>query len=311
MTVRFALCVCLLVACDKKPADLPKAGAKPAAEAPAADPACAAKVKDLEPWLAKLQLETKSHEIDFGPKLQVIDREPLPVPTHVDAVEIRKTSIAAWDIGEHDHASTKLPEHATAKQLAEFLTTMHATKASADAFEPASDDLLRVDVDREAAWGDVAHVIDAATAAGYKNVVLAFTATSKLASPPGVDDTTRTEAAAKAASDQLEALGTRCKPLGSVGLHHHRSQVAAEDAAAFAKETAAAVLACSCAADPGELRKLAWIDARWHQAMPRTGVVLELDANAATTISLPPKTLWSDAYSKLLAASGPVKLAAK
>jgi hypothetical protein len=311
MTLRFAYGLCLLVACGKaKPADN-KAADKAVSEPLAADPACAAKVKALEPWLAKLQLETKSHEIDFGPKLLVVDREPMPVPTHVDAVEIRKASISAWDIGEHDHASTRLPEHATPKQLAEFFTTMHATKAAADAFEPASDDLLRIDIDRDAAWADVAHVIDAATAAGYHDAVLAFTATSKLTPPPGVDDTTKTEAAAKAASDQLEALGKRCKPLGSVGMRHSRTKVATDDAAALAKETAVAVLACNCVADPDELRKLAWIDARWHQAVPRVGVVLPLDAGATTTIALPAKTAWSEAHAKLLDATGPVKLAAK
>jgi hypothetical protein len=71
------------------------------------------------------------------------------------------------------------------------------------------------------------------------------------------------------------------------------------------------VLACNCAADPDELRKLAWIDARWHQAVPRVGVVLQLDPAATTTITLPPKTPWSEASAKLLAAAGSVKLAAK
>ena len=91
MTVRIAYLACLLVACGKaKPAD--KVAAK-AGTAAIADAACAAKVKDLEPWLAKLDLEKKSYEIDMGPKLLLLDREPAPVPTHIDAVEIRKTSI--------------------------------------------------------------------------------------------------------------------------------------------------------------------------------------------------------------------------
>jgi hypothetical protein len=311
MTLRIACVACLLVGCGKaKPADNQVADKAVVEKHVSADPACAAKVKDLEPWLAKLQLETKSHEIDFGPKLLVIDREPQPVAQHVDAVEIRKASIRAWDIGEHDHASSNLPEHATPKQLADFMMKTHDAKASADAFEPASDDLLRIDIDRDAAWADVTHVIDAATTAGYQHAVLAFTATSKLAPPAGVDDTTKTDAAAKAASDQLEALGSRCKPLGSVGLRHHRSQVAAEDAAALAKESAAAVLECSCAVDPDELRKLAWIDARWHQAVPRVGVTLDL-TGATTTLALPAKTPWSEAYAQVLAATGPIKLAAK
>jgi len=306
MTPRFAYALCLLVACGKaQPAD--KVADKPAV----ADAACTAKVKDLEPWLAKLDLEKMSNEIDMGPKLLLLDRAPSPVPTHIDAVEIRKDSIYAWDISEHDHASSKLEEHATPKQLAAFLTTMHDKKATADEFYPAPDDLLRVEVDRDAAWSDVAHVIDAATAAGYKRVVFPFTATSKLSPPPGVDDKTRSADAAQAASDQLDALHKRCKLLGNVAYAHERKSVPAEDAAALAKETAAAVLACNCAADPDELRKLTWIDARWHQAVPRVGVELQLDAAAATTVALPAKTAWSDAYAKILDATGPVKLAAK
>lgn len=308
MTVRIAYLACLLVGCGKaKPADkqvADKAGAH------AADPACAAKVKDLEPWLAKLRLETTSHEIDFGPKLQLVDRDPMPVPTHVDAVEIGKASIRGWDISQHDHASNDIPEHATPKQLAEFLAKIHGQKASADEFEPASDDLLRIDVDREASWGDVTHVIDAATAAGYHSAVFAFTATSKLAPPPGVDDTTKTVAAAEAASDQLQALDKRCKPLRRAS-SYHRSKIATEDAAAYAKDIAAELLECNCAVDPGELRKLAWIDSRWHQAVPRVGVVVALDGSATTTITLPAKTPWSEAHAKLLEATGPVKLAAK
>ena len=312
MNLRIAYVACVLAACDKKPAP-PTSGdhANPADTAVVASPACAAKVKDLEPWLAKLELETKSHELDFGYTLQVIDREPMPVEKHVDAVEIKKTSIGAWDISEGNHVDSKLPAHATPKQLAEFLTKMHDQKAPADAFEPAPDDLLRVDVDREAPWADVTHVIDAATTAGYQRVVFAFTATPKLAPPPGVDDTTKTADAAKAAGDKLEALGTSCKPLGRVPLHHHRNLAAAEDAAAYAKETAAALLECGCAPDPDELRKLVWIDARWHQAVPRVGVVLQLDGAATTTIALPAKTPWSEAHAKLLEATGPVKLAAK
>lgn len=314
MTPRLVYVACMLVACGKsQPADPPSAINPSAAAKPArpADAACVAKVKDLEPWLAKLDVEKKSYEVDMGPKLQLIDREPVPVPTHVDAVEIRAKSIAAWDIGEHDHASTRLAEHATPKQLSEFLTQMHDQKASADAFEPASDDLLRIDVDRDAPWGDVARVLDAATRAGYKRATFAFTATSKLVAPPGVDDKTQTAAAAKAASDQLEALGTRCKQLGDVPLHHTRNPEPASDASALAKETASAVLACNCAADPDELRRLAWVDARWHQAVPRVGVELALDPAATTTIALPAKTPWSEAHAKLLSATGPVKLAAK
>jgi hypothetical protein len=307
-----ACLLCLAVACDKKPADAPKEldPAKPATGV-SASPSCGAKLEALEPWLAKLDIETKSHEIDFGPKLQVIDREPMPVEQRVDAVEIRKSSIRAWDINQHDHAETSLPENATPKQLADFLTKMHDQKASDAEFLPASDDLVRVDVDREAKWGDVTHVIDAATKAGYHRAVFAFTATSKLTPPAGIDDATKTEAAAKTASDRLETLGTNCKPLGRLTLRHHPSTNDLEDAAAIARETTAALRACNCAADPDELRKLKWIDARWHQAVARVGVEIQLDAAAPTTIVLSAKTAWSEAHAALLKATGPVKLAAK
>jgi hypothetical protein len=310
MNRRLAYAVCLIVACDKKATDPSKHETEVSDTVVAASPACTAKVKELEPWLAKLAVETKSHEVDFGYKLQVIDREPMPVEKHVDDVEMTKTSIGAWDVSQGNHVDSKLPDHATQAQLTGFLTRMHDQKATADVFEPESDDLLRVDVDRETPWGDVTHVIDAATKAGYQRVVFAFTATSKLARPPGVEDTTKSADAEQAASDQLEALGKTCKPLHRVSMPHHHGQVVA-DAAAYAKETAAALLACGCVPDPDELRKLAWIDARWHQAVPRVGVVLELAGTAATTITQPAKTPWSEAYAQVLAATGPIKLAAK
>src|SRR3569833_889540 len=177
MTPRLVYVACMLVACGKsQPADPPSAINPSAAAKPArpADAARGAKVMDPEPWLAKLDVEKKSYEVDMGPKLQLIDREPVPVPTHVDAVEIRAKSIAVWDFGEHDHASTRLAEHATPKQLSEFLTQMHDQKASADAFEPASDDLLRIDVDRDASWGDVAHVLVVVSCVGFLCVLFAF-----------------------------------------------------------------------------------------------------------------------------------------
>ena len=304
---RAALLLALAVGCDKKPAPAPTATAAPAANA-----ACTSKLEGFEPWLAKLEVENRSHELDFGYKLQVIDREPMPVPTHIDSVEITKTRISVFDVSEHDHAAGSLGEHPTQKAIAERLAKIHDMKAGPDEFEPAPDDLLRIDVDQAAAWGDVASVIDGATKAGYAHVVFGFTATSKLAQPPGVDATTDTDKAASDASDKLDALHKQCKAYERAAMHSPARDLSpTADAEKHAKEIVAALGTCNCTPDPDELRKFAWIDAHWHQARPRVGVTLPLDAAATTTIELPTKTPWSEAHAKLLAATGPVKLAAK
>jgi len=299
--------VLAVASCDKKLAS----GSAPAAT-PAADAACTAKVQAFEPWFAKLKVETRSFELDFGYKLQVIDREPMPVSSHIDAVEIRKAGIAVFDVSEHDHANNGLGDHPTDKAIADRLVTIRAMKAGPDEFEPAPDDLLRIDVDPEATWGDVVHVIDAATKAGYARALIPFTATTKLAQPPGVEPTTNTIQAATAASDKLDALGKQCKAYERAVMHMPARDLSpADDAARYAKQVAGALIECNCSPDPDELRKLMWMDAHWHQARPRVGVTLPLDAAAATTIALPAKTPWSEAHAQLLAATGPVKLAAK
>jgi hypothetical protein len=292
-----------LVACNKT-----SAGEQPAASAVEKDPACTAKAKALEPWLAALELERQSYELG---ELPVIDRAPAPVPHEVDWVDVHKFGIYAWDVGEHDHALSKLGNHATQAQLVDYLTKMKAQPAGPDELHPAPDDLLRVQVDGDATWGDVVRVVDAATKAGYAHAVFPFEATSKLEQPPGVDAHTMTEAAAKEASDKLAALKKTCKPLDSVAWRHKPDfKDAAADAAALAKETVAALVECNCAANPDELRALMWKDARWHHARPRVGITLAL-GDAGTTIALPAKTPWPDALGKLVDAAPAVKLAAK
>jgi len=309
-----------VAACDKKPTPAPAAAAAKMVEPPApaaaaaADPACAAKVKQLEPWLAQLDLEARSHEIDFGYTLQPIDRAPMPVTHHVDNVAITRTSIAAFDVSEHDHARNELGDHPAQKALDDRLVKIHDMKAGADEIDPAPDDLIRIDVDQRAAWGDVARALDAATKAGYHNAVFAFTAKSTLAQPPGVDATTTSETAAREASDKLDALQNTCKPWSRAALHAPARNVPpADDAANHAKAIAAALVECNCAADPDEIRRLSWIDGHWHQALVRVGVTLPLDPAATTTIALPAKTPWSEAHAKIVeaGAQGAVKLAAK
>ena len=294
--------------CDKKPA--PEAA--PATAAKTANAACTAKLKDLEPWFAKLEVENRSHELDFGYVLQVIDREPMPVPTHIDSVEITKNRISVFDVSEHDHAAGSLGEHPTQKAIADRLAKIHDMKAGPDELEPAPDDLLRIDVDHAAMWGDVASVIDAATKAGYAHVVFGFTATSKLVQPLGVETTTDTDKAASDASDRLDVLRKQCKAYDRARMHSPARDLSpTADAEKLAKEVVDALGTCNCTPDPDELRKVAWIDAHWHQARPRVGVTLPLDATATTTIALPAKTPWSEAHAKLLEATGAVKLAVK
>ncbi|MFT3695084.1 MAG: hypothetical protein QM831_18245 [Kofleriaceae bacterium] len=277
-----------LVACgDKKAPDHDNAPAKPANDA------CGKKLDGFEPWFASLEAEKRSYEIDFGYTLQSIDREPAPVPKHSDAVEITATKTSVFDVSEHNHAEVK------DGPITERLVAIHGMKASADEFQPAPDDLLRIDVDQQAPWSAVSTVIDAAAKAGYKQVVFAFTAKSKLVPPPGVDDTTKTEQAAREATDKLDALAKQCKKYEHAMMHMQDPKLsAADDAAKHAKEVAASFVECKCVPDPDEVKKQLWIDARWHQARPRVGVTID---PATVKIDLPPKTPWSEAHVKILA----------
>src|SRR5262245_58968778 len=163
--MRIVLVVCTLVACKGDKQSQPKQ--QPEAKPFAPDPACAAKAKALEPWLAQLQIESASHEIDFGSKLQVIDREPAPISHHIDYMVITANKIEAFDISQHDFAQSTLPEHATAKQLSDRLVKIRGQAAGPDERDAAPDDHLRIDVDVAASWGDVARAVEAATKAGY------------------------------------------------------------------------------------------------------------------------------------------------
>lgn len=265
---------------------------------------CEAQVKGLAPWLASLELERRSQEIDFGYKLQVIARDPMPVTTHVDNVEITADRTRVFDISEHDHATSH------PGTVAERLAAIRAMKAGPDEFEPSPDDLLRIDVDQQAPWSAVVEVVDAATKAGYARVVFGFTATPTVARPAAMPASVATEQAAREASDKLEAVQNQCKAYARAAMHvPARGLSPAEDAAAHGKQLVAALLECKCTPDPEELRRLMWLDTRWHQAKPRVGVTIALDA-AAPSIALPATTPWSEAHAKILAATGPVKLIA-
>ncbi|HSD85983.1 MAG TPA: hypothetical protein VLB44_00655 [Kofleriaceae bacterium] len=317
MNTKTLLAVCILVACgkgDKKQDDGKGSAAAPAVPGDAAaaatpDPACAAKVKDFEGWLTSLELERSSYEIDFGYRLQVIGRAPSPVEQKIDAVEITPSSIEAFDASESNHAESKLGKNPAQKALLERLTTIHGMANDAP-------DRVRIDVDEKAPWGDVARVADAAQKAGYKEAVLAFTATSKLTPPAGVEAWTSKQEEVDAASKRIEEMQKQCKAWDSAILTHVPKPSREDNAKANASEIAAALVKCNCAVDLDEVRTQMFKEARWHQAVPRVGVLVQL-ADGGTTINQPAKTLWSDAHKKLLdaAAEGApppaIKLAAK
>jgi hypothetical protein len=293
--MKLLLAVCL-AACGNKAADAPKSDKPSHADV---DPACSAKVKALEPWLAALELEKKSYEI--GTLLPVLDRSPMPVPRESDAIEVRKGAIYAWDISEHDHASSKLEDNPTQAQLVAFLTKTRAKLAVGDEYDPAPDDVVRIDVMSDANWGDVVRVIDAATKAGYARAVFPFGATSKVAQPPGVEAQTMTEDAAQKVRDKLDVLQKQCQPWRVVaGNHKPNKKDPVADAAAYAKEVSAALTECNCAANPDEVRALTWADIRWHQASPRVGITIALGGNPTQKVSVPAKTLWPEAAAKLV-----------
>ena len=262
---------------------------------PATDPACAAKAKELEPWIAQLNAEERSHEVDFGYKLVVIDRGAADVEQQIDNVFITPTQIEAFDETEANRADTKLGKNPAQKAVIERFATIKGM---------GQGERLRVDVDEAATWGDVARAIDAAVAAGYKEALFAFTAKSKLEPPPGVEPYTTTTEAFDQAAARLEELGKTCKGLGPYTTE--------------AARVTEVLVECNCAADPEEVRALVWKRSRWHQARPRVGVVVALGGDTAPApIEQPKATPWSEAHAKLvaLAAEGAappsVKLVAK
>jgi hypothetical protein len=241
----------------------------------ATDPACASKAKELEPWLAQLNLEERTFEVDFVYELVVIGRGPAGVEQQIDNVFITPTRIEAFDETEANRAETKLGERPAQQAVVQRLA---AIKAMGQGVR------LRVDVDQAATWGDVARAVEAAAAAGYEEALFAFTATSKLEPPPGVEPYTTTMEAFDEAGARLEALGATCKGLGKYS----------SDAAGVSE----ALVGCHCAADPDEVRALLWKRSRWHQARPRVGVVVAL--GEGTVVEQPKATPWSEAHTRLL-----------
>lgn len=267
--------------------------------------ACMQKVEQLAPWLEAFELEISSHETDFGSKLHVIDRAAQPVEQYVDNVTIKSKTIQIWDASESNRVGNEVEPKDLAARLAA------TRKNTADGLEEGPDDLLRIDVDAGATWEPVVRVVEAATAAGYPRVLFAFTATSKLEQPAGVEPRTTTREAVDAARKRLEELRQQCRPWASAVLNHKSAPTPIENAKRVAKETVTALAQCNCAADPDEVRAQLWKQGRWHQAVPRVGIELPL-ANPAETIAQPKATPWSEAAAKLVAADGKaVKLVAK
>jgi hypothetical protein len=319
MKIAQVVCALLFVACGKsenkreepvaKPNELAGSATTAGSAAGAPDPQCAAKVKDLEPWLISLQLESSSYEIDFGYKLQKIDRAPSPVEQQIDNVMITEKRIDAFDATESNHAESKLGEKPAQKDVAERLALIHGMTNDAP-------DQLRIDVDEKAPWSDVVRVVDAATKAGYTEAVFAFTGTSKLAVPAGVDEWTKKSEDVDAASKKLEEMRKQCKEWGSALFSHVPKSTRIENATSTAKEIAAAIEKCGCVVNVDDVRAQMFKETRWHQAVPRVGVLVKLGAGG-TAVTAPAKTAWSEAHAKLLEAAAvgapapTVKLAAK
>jgi hypothetical protein len=279
------------------------AGSAGSAEAaPATSPACAAKVKELEPWLAQLGIETASHEIEMGGTLPTIDRAAVPLSRVSDWLLIG-SSLSAYDATVRSVAGTDKPLARTAKAITDRLTQMHSTPTPSEERGAAPTDQLRINVDEKTPWKDVVLVVDAAAKAGYTEALFAFGAKSKMTAPAGAEATTTSADAASQASKALEALREKCKAWDRAVLRHTFNPDRAENAKAVARETAAALAECNCAADVDEVKKLTWQSERWHQARLRTRVVVKLAGEGATTIALPAKTPWSAAHAKLVEAA--------
>jgi hypothetical protein len=117
----------------------------------------------------------------------------------------------------------------------------------------------------------------------------------------------------EAADHRPPALGKKCEPLRralqNVGLDSLKA-TKLETAKARGKNTALAIAKCNCAVKPEEIKAAIWATERWHQAHTRTSLEFKLAANG-TAIEEAPATPWSTAHTKLLAASGAIKLVAR
>lgn len=295
---RTLIALALLAACGKsEPKSDPPKTTDDAAE-------CAAKVKELAPWLEKLEIEQASHEIDFGYTLQVIDRAPVPLPRKIDVMIVQEKKLDGYDLRGTEHERLDFGGDLPAPEVVEAtLAAMFATKPDPTDKSLPPPDLLRIDVAPLAHWSDVVHVVDAAAKAGYARVLFAFTATSKLEPPLGVaSKITDADEISRAGKRMEEMRDTQCTPWDRAVMRHEWNPDRAANARAIAKETADAIAACNCAADPNEVRVLKWIDSHWHQATIRTSVIVSLVGTSAVEVTNGDWTAWAKAHENLLVA---------
>ena len=268
----------VLVACksDKPAGGRVEEKTKPV-EAKATDPACAAKAKELEQWLTQLQDETSSYEINFGWKPVVIDRAPAKVTQQADYLVITPKTVSAYDHSESNHVDNNIGPNADEKKVKERLTTTFGMKGAKD-----GDDILRIDVDEATPWSEVQKLVDGATQVGYKKVVFAFEATSKVAQPAGVPAKIEDSAMTDEAGKRLDEFRKLCSGWGY-----------------SASSMATALVACNCKVDPDEVRAVMWKKEKWHQAHSRVGVEVPI-ANDGDAIALAGTTPWSEAHKQFL-----------
>ena len=272
-----------------------KAATGSAAKAP--DPECSAKVKELAPWLESFELERSSYEIDFGYKLQPIDRAPMPVEQKIDALEIKPTGMQAFDATESNHADTKLDPNPSPKAVEERLATIHGMPND-------KPDRIRIDVDQKALWKDVVRAVQAAEKAGYKQAVFGFTGTSKLAVPAGLEPWTTKREDVDAAGKKLEEMHKQCEAWGHALFVHKFLDSEIDNAKAMASEVAAAIEKCSCAVNIDDMKTQLFKEARWHQAVPRVPVEIAIgEGDKSIEVVAPGKAPWSEAHAKLVEAA--------
>jgi hypothetical protein len=267
-------------------------------------PECAVKVAALASWLEKLELEQASHEIDFGYALQVIDREPVPLPRKTDVLIVKEKGFDGWDLQGDKMERLSIDGDVSRADLEAAVAAMIATKPDPADKELPPGDQIRFDIAPGALWSRVVRAVDAATKAGYTRALFAFTATSKLEVPLGVKPTYSDHREMEKASRRMEEIREKqCKPWDRAVMRHEWNPDREANARAAAKETADAIAACNCAADPDEVRVLKWIDAHWHQATIRVPVVVQLAGTTAKTITLGLGVPWSEAHVQLLEAA--------
>jgi len=283
------LLVIVGIGCGKSAEDKRSAGsaeAKPVK--PATDPACAAKLDGFATWMAALDEEKAAYEIEMSGHLATIDRAPAPVDQELDAIVLTPNRLEGYDASESNHVGGDLGK--TDADILAKLTKMHAlTNKNADR--------IRVDIDEATPWAQAVRVVDAIQKAGYTHALFAFAATSKVVPPAGVEPWTMTEEAHDAATAKLAALKKGCKDWN-------------DGIITSAKELAAALASCNCAADPDDVRVQTFKATRWHQAHPHVGVLVQL-GDGGTAIAAPASATWAEGAKQLVAGPTAVKLAVK